>query len=80
MEWRVLQLGPYPPPYGGVQTHVVALRRFLLERGIACDVINITRRRGADDAGVHYPATALASRDSCSGCARRSSICTWAAP
>jgi len=59
MEWRVLQLGPYPPPYGGVQTHVVALRRFLLERGIACDVINITRRRGADDAGVHYPATAL---------------------
>ena len=28
---RVLQLGPYPPPHGGVQTNLVAIRAFLLK-------------------------------------------------
>jgi len=57
---RVLQLGPYPPPHGGVQTNLVALRRFLLERRIPCPVINLTRfRKPPDDHQVYYPKNAL---------------------
>jgi glycogen(starch) synthase len=56
---RILQLGPYPPPHGGVQTNLVAIRRFLLDRGIPCAVINITRHRKPDQDEVYYPANAL---------------------
>lgn len=56
---RVLQLGPYPPPHGGVQTHLVAIRQFLLERQIPCAVINLTRFRKAEGDDVYYPKTAL---------------------
>ena len=57
---RVLQLGPYPPPHGGVQTNLVAIRRFLLKRGIPCAVINLTRHRKAEADEVYYPKNALA--------------------
>jgi glycogen synthase len=56
---RILQLGPFPPPHGGVQTNLVAIRRFLLDRGIPCAVINITRHRKPDQDEVYYPASAL---------------------
>lgn len=52
---RVLQLGPYPPPYGGVQTNLVAIRSFLIKRGIPCAVINVTRHRKPDADEVYYP-------------------------
>lgn len=55
---RVLQLGPYPPPYGGVQTNLVAIRSFLLKRGVYCAVINVTRHRKADADSVYYPSSA----------------------
>lgn len=57
---RVLQLGPYPPPHGGVQTNLVAIRQFILERGIPCAVINLTRHRKAETDEVYYPKNALA--------------------
>lgn len=57
---KILQLGPYPPPHGGVQTHVVALVDFLRKRGIACDVVNLTRFRRASENGIYYPPNALA--------------------
>ncbi|MFN2512079.1 MAG: glycosyltransferase family 4 protein [Pyrinomonadaceae bacterium] len=56
---KVLQLGPYPPPHGGVQTNLVAIRRFLRERGVPCAVINLTRHRQANTDDVYYPQTAL---------------------
>ena len=56
---RVLQLGPYPPPHGGVQTNLVAIRRFLTEQGIPCEAINLTRFRKRDQDGVYYPKNAL---------------------
>ncbi len=56
---RVLQIGPYPPPYGGVQTNLVAIRSFLLQRGISCAVINVTRHRGPEVGEVYYPSGAL---------------------
>jgi len=52
-------MGPYPPPHGGVQTNLVAIRRFLLARGIPCAVINLTRYRKDDNDGVYYPKNAL---------------------
>ena len=57
---RVLQLGPYPPPHGGVQANLSAIRDFLLQRQIPCAVINLTRSRKArPDAEVYYPKNAL---------------------
>jgi glycosyltransferase involved in cell wall biosynthesis len=55
---RVLQLGPYPPPHGGVQSNLVAIRSFLRKRGIYCGAINITRNRKPDADDVYYPKSA----------------------
>src|SRR3954471_14216859 len=55
---RVLQLGPYPPPHGGVQSNLVAIRSFLRNQGIQCPVINITRHRQRDHDDVYYPSSA----------------------
>jgi len=52
---RVLQLGPYPPPHGGVQTNLVAIRSFLRGHGVPCAVINVTRHRRPDADEVYYP-------------------------
>jgi len=54
---KVLQIGPYPPPYGGVQTNLVAIRSFLRKRGIPCAVINVTRHRKPEADNVYYPET-----------------------
>jgi len=56
---RVLQLGPYPPPHGGVQSNLVAIRTFLRSRGVPCAVINITRHRQSDADEVYYPESAV---------------------
>lgn len=56
---RVLLLGPYPPPHGGVETHLVAIRRFLQKRGIECAAINITRHRKQQTDEIYYPGNAL---------------------
>ena len=55
---RVLQLGPYPPPHGGVQSNLVAIRTFLRKNGIPCSVINITRHRRPEADEVYYPESA----------------------
>ena len=57
---RVVQLGPYPPPHGGVQTNLVAIREYLRHNGHACDAVNLTRFRREDGDGVYYPAGAAA--------------------
>jgi glycogen(starch) synthase len=56
---KVLLLGPYPPPHGGVQTNLVAIHRLLLRRQIPSTVINLTRYRQGDTDHVYYPKTAL---------------------
>ena len=58
MTLRVLQLGPFPPPMGGVQTNLVAIHRLSGERGHTARVINLTRFRRDDTAGVLYPQSA----------------------
>ncbi len=57
----VLQLGPWPPPHGGVQTNLVAIRDLLLQRGHECLVINLHRHRTGSGAGVYHPTTAAAT-------------------
>src|ERR1035441_6592787 len=57
---RVVQLGPYPPPHGGVQTNLVAIRDYLRRHGHTCDAINLTRFRREDADGVYYPVGAAA--------------------
>lgn len=54
---RVLMLGAYPPPYGGLQVHVVALRRFLRARDIPCSFINLDRHRNEERDDVYYPSS-----------------------
>lgn len=55
----VVQLGPYPPPHGGVQTNLVAIRQHLRRHGIGAPVINLTRHRRRDEDDVFYPKGAL---------------------
>jgi len=56
---RVLQLGPFPPPHGGIQTNLAAIRNFLLARQIPCAVINITGDRKHSADAIYYPKSAL---------------------
>jgi glycosyltransferase involved in cell wall biosynthesis len=56
---RVLQLGPYSLPHGGIQAHVVALRRYLQSQGVPCDIIDLNERRQTDGNGVYGPRTAV---------------------
>src|SRR3989442_9585252 len=54
---RVLQLGPCPPPHGGVQANLSAIRTALLARGDTCPAIALTRSTGpgTDDGEVYRP-------------------------
>ncbi len=56
---RVILVGAYPPPHGGLQTNLVGIRDCLRRHGHHCAVINITRHRRADGDDVHYPKTGL---------------------
>jgi glycosyltransferase involved in cell wall biosynthesis len=55
---RVIQLGPFPPPHGGVQTNLVAIRDYLRRFGAHCAVINITRHRKPESDEVYSPRNA----------------------
>src|SRR5260370_32069978 len=57
---KVVLLGPFPPPHGGVQTNLVAIREYLRRSGHSCDVVNLTRFRREYGDGVYYPAGAAA--------------------
>ena len=39
MAMHVLQLGPYPPPEGGISRNMLAIRDELLKRGDRCTII-----------------------------------------
>ena len=57
---HVLQLGPYPPPEGGINRNLMAIREELLKNGHRCSVIAISKSSAivpADD--VHHPRSPL---------------------
>ncbi|MEP7351645.1 MAG: glycosyltransferase family 4 protein [Acidobacteriota bacterium] len=58
---RVIQLGPFPPPHGGVQTNLVAIRNHLRANGHRAGVVHLTRHRRVDADEVYYPENALAT-------------------
>lgn len=37
---KILQIGPYPPPHGGVSVHVSGIHRQLTAAGVRCEVLN----------------------------------------
>ena len=52
----ILQLGPYPPPRGGVQTNMLAIREELFRRGHECSIISITRSETTgNEQHVYHP-------------------------
>lgn len=55
---RILLIGPYSPPRGGVQAHLTALHQFLLNRDIRCEVIDLSPGRKTDNAGIYGPRNA----------------------
>ena len=56
---RILLIGPYSPPRGGVQAHVSALRQYLLARGVSCEVIDLSPGRKTEGSGIYGPRNAL---------------------
>lgn len=56
---RVVLLGPYPPPHGGVQTNLVAIRDYLRSHGHWAAAVNLTRHRRAAADNVYYPRGAV---------------------
>lgn len=56
---RVLQLGPYSPPHGGVRANLLAIHRVLREHGVQSSVVNLTGVRRANTGCVFYPRNAL---------------------
>jgi len=56
---KVLLLGPFPPPHGGVEISLAALQDFLHQHEVCCEVINLTRYRKAEGRGVYYPASVM---------------------
>ena len=52
----ILQLGPYPPPHGGVQTNMLAIKDALPRSGHKCSIISITRSEAiGNEQHVYHP-------------------------
>lgn len=56
---RLVIIGPYPPPHGGVEVHVARLHDYAAGRGALSSVINISRHRSSGHRDVHFPSTGL---------------------
>lgn len=60
MAMHVLQLGPYPPPVGGVSRNMLAIRDELVRAGHSCSIIATTKSTETrDESGVYHPSSAL---------------------
>lgn len=57
---RVLQLGPYPPPRGGVQANMLLIQAELIRRGHVSEILAITRSEAkGNETNVHHPESVL---------------------
>jgi len=58
---RVLQLGPYPPPRGGITRNMLAIREELIAAGHHCAIVATSKSTSVvPEPGVHHPGSALA--------------------
>lgn len=55
---RVLQIGPLPPPWGGVQTNLAGIQAYLIRKGHRAAGLNVTRHRGSSSDRAFYPNSA----------------------
>lgn len=56
MSIHVLQLGPYPPPEGGVSRNMLAIRDELMKRGDKCSIIATSRSNSVNnEPDVYHP-------------------------
>jgi glycosyltransferase involved in cell wall biosynthesis len=56
MPLHILQLGPYPPPEGGVTHNMLAIRNEAMHRGHKCSIIATSRSsRIIDEPDVYHP-------------------------
>ncbi len=61
MPLHILQLGPYPPPEGGVSRNMLAIRDAALRQGHNCTIIATAKSSRQDGAeNVHHPGSAIA--------------------
>ncbi|CAN5494591.1 hypothetical protein BH10ACI3_BH10ACI3_18590 [soil metagenome] len=61
MSLHVLQLGPYPPPEGGISRNMLAIRDEVRLRGGRCSIIATSKSSRVDDeADVYHPRSPLA--------------------
>ncbi len=57
---RIVQLGPLPPPHGGVSTNLKAIHSLLINRGHSADIIAITSSSQTENvANAHEPRSAF---------------------
>ncbi len=61
MPLRILQLGPYPPPEGGISRNMLAIREELYARGHSCSIIATSKSTHIyEESGVFHPRSAVA--------------------
>ncbi|MFN0277871.1 MAG: glycosyltransferase family 4 protein [Pyrinomonadaceae bacterium] len=61
MSLRVLQLGPYPPPEGGISRNMLTIRDELLARGHSCSIIATSASsRMESEPDVYHPRSIFA--------------------
>ena len=56
---KVLLVGAYPPPYGGVQVHLVQLEQYLESLGHSCFIINMGKNKALQNSKIVSPRSAL---------------------
>lgn len=49
---KILLVGPYPPPFGGISVQILRLQESLQRRGFLCQVLNIGAYRSEDIPGA----------------------------
>ena len=56
---KVLLVGAYPPPYGGVQVHIAQLEKYLEGQGNSCFIINMGKNKTLQSLKLISPANAF---------------------
>ena len=56
---KITLVGAYPPPWGGIQTHLVQLRHYLEQKGHECFIINLGKNKELTETNLRSPRTAL---------------------
>lgn len=56
---KVLIVGAYPPPFGGVQVHIAQLEKYLESKGNNCFIINMGKNKTLQSSKLVSPANAI---------------------